>query len=145
MPTLNTIKGASRYFLVKPDISGVPGFPYLELGPGGTSSSVSMLMVQFNPTLGFDGSFVVLARPMGPAAADASIPFEPVPYRVGSLNNVAQIGTDGRGWPWSKDTITGTAIIQIPTNGLSVVLLLTAPSVGTCGIASWDLQGSSAV
>lgn len=147
MPTspTPTIPAGSRYFRVTNQTDDLPGYPYLEIGPAGTTSVVSTLLVQINPSLGFDGQFAVMGRAVGQAAKDVNAPFEPIPYRVGSLNNVAQISADGQGWPWSKDVITGPAIILIPSTGMSVVLELAAPDNGTCDVLSWDVQGPSSM
>lgn len=133
----------ARYFGVTTATALAEGFPYIEIGPGNTSSSTGGLMVQFNPDESFAGDFTVLVRTMGQAALDKATPFVPIPYRVGSLNNVAQI-TNGQGWPWSIANISTSAVIWIPTNGLTVVLMdgLTA---GRMDLTSWDLNGAPAL
>lgn len=136
---IQTIQGASRYYRVTKDTVANPGWPFLELGPAGTSTSVSTLMVQFSPSLDFDGQFVVEARMLGQSAKDKDIPFGPVPYRRIQLANVAQ------DYAIATLPISTAGIIQIPANGLSVVLQMTAPTAGFCDICTWDLQGSSAV
>lgn len=142
---ISTIKAGARYYGVTPDHMAQAGAPFLELGPAGTAQQVSTMVVQFNPgDAGFTGSFIVVGRAMGIAAQTMDAPFEPIPYRVGSLNNAAQIDASGQGWPWSDDPITGPAIIQIPANGLSVALQFEA-TAGQMDIASWDLQGGSAM
>lgn len=139
-----TIKAGSRYFKVNTDTAAITGFPYIELGPGNTSSSTGGLMIQFNPSELFAGDFVVMARTMGTAADAADIPFVPVPYRVGSLNNVAQVSVGGQGWPWATAAISTSAIIWVPTNCLSVVLVdgLTA---GQMELTAWDMNGAPAL
>lgn len=138
-----TINAGSRYFGVTTATANAEGFPYIELGPGNTSSSVGGLLVQFNPDELFAGDFAVLGRTMGQAALDKATPFVPIPYRVGSLNNVAQVA-NGVGWPWAIATISTSAVIWIPTNGLTVCLLdgLTA---GRMDLTMWDLQGAPAL
>lgn len=140
---IDTIYAGARQYKVTTATAQVPGFPYLELGPAGTTSGVSTFMVQFNPGEDFAGDFVVMGRTMGIAADAADVPFVPIPYRVGSLNNIAQV-VNGVGWPWSLDPISTAALIQIPANGLSVVLMngLTA---GSMQLTMWDLSGGSAV
>jgi hypothetical protein len=81
---------------------------------------------------------------MGVAAQGVDAPFQPIPYRVGSLNNVAQVNASGQGWPWSVAPIASLALISIPANGMSVALMFEAIA-GRMDILSWGLQGSSAV
>jgi hypothetical protein len=134
-----TIHASNRSYRVVPATANVPGFPFLEIGPAGTSSSVSVHMVQFSPSINFDGAFVVEGRVMGTASDSANVPFVPIPYRRVSLANVAQE------YAIVTDAITGAATIQIPANGLSVVLQMSVPTQGYCDIVMWDLQGSSAI
>lgn len=135
-----TIKGnANRFYRVEPDIITKPGYPFLEIGPAGTTQQVSTFMVQFNPVSNFDGSFSVQGRVMGQSAQDKAAPWGPIPYRRVTLANVAQL------YEMVTDAISTGATIQIPANGLSVVLQIAPPSTGYCDIFVWDLQGSSAV
>jgi hypothetical protein len=138
-----TIMAGSRTFGVTPATAQMEGFPYIELGPGNTSSSTGGLLVQFNPSENFVGDFAVLGRTMGQAAMDLGTPFVPIPYRVGSLNNVAQV-TNGIGWPWSVASISTSAIVWIPTNGLTIVLL-DGLTEGRMDLTAWDLQGAPAL
>ena len=144
--SIPTIKAGARYYGVTPTHATQSGAPVLELGPAGTTQQVSTMVVQFNPADGgFTGSFIVVGRLMGAAALDKNTPFEPIPYRVGSLNNEAQIdATTLQGWPWSAAAITGPAIIQIPANGMSIALQFAAEA-GQMDITSWDLQGNSSM
>ena len=140
--SIPTIKGAQRYYGVTPSSAEQAGSPFLELGPAGTTQQVSTMMVQFNPS-DFTGSFIVVGRMLGVTAQEKNIPFEPIPYRVGSLNNEAQIDpTTLQGWPWSIAAISGPAIISIPANGMSVALQFEATG-GQMDVVSWDLQGPS--
>jgi hypothetical protein len=117
----------------------LPGFPFLELGPAGTTQQVSTMMIQFVPTNGFTGQFVVEGRLMGAAANDVDAPFGPIPYRRITLANVAQE------YAMVADVIVGAATIQIPANGMDIALQMAPTSAGWCDILIWDLQGSSAV
>jgi hypothetical protein len=137
--SIATIKASNRYYNVVPATGGVPGAPFLEIGPAGTAQQVSTLVIQFKPSLGFNGSFAVVARAMGPAANEHDAPFIPVPYR---RINVANVASD---YALVSDPITTTALIQVPSNGLCVALECAAPTQGQCEVMSWDLQGSSAV
>lgn len=143
--TIPTIKAPNRYYGVKPDTAEQAGAPFLELGPAGTEKMVSTMVVQFNPTAaGFTGSFIVVARVMGPAAQAQNAPFEPVPYQALSLNNVAQIDPLTGKPPWSIAQIVGPAIITIPANGMSVGLQF-ACTAGQMDVLSYDLQGNSSM
>lgn len=145
--SIKTIYAGGRKYRVTPGTVNVAGYPLLEIGPGGTQSTVSCVIVQFVPEMDFNGTFAVLGRVFGTAADEINTPFVPIPYRVISLNNVAGGPTfsGAIGYPWSQELITGPAIIQIPTNGLSTLLEVSAPTLGACSVAMWDLQGSSAV
>jgi hypothetical protein len=134
-----TIKGINRFYRVTPDIVNVAGYPFLEIGPAGTGTLVSTFMVQFNPVANFDGQFSVQGRILGQNALDKAFPWGPIPYRRVTLADTAQA------YEMVADPILTGALIQIPANGLSVVLQIAPPSVGYCDICMWDLQGSSAV
>lgn len=141
---IKTINGAERYFGVTIATSQVPGFPYLEIGPAGTAQQSSTMMIQFNSNDAFTGNFVVLGKMLGTVAQERAMPFVPIPYRVGSLNDVAQVDANGNGWPWSIAPIAGPAIIRVPSGGLSVILLI-GLDTGQMDICSWGLQGNSVV
>lgn len=136
--SIPTIHAGARFFRVNTNTAAVPGHPYIEIGVAGTNTLTSTMMVQFTPSVDFAGDFAVLGRTMGTAADANDIPFIPVPYRVVSLNDEAQ------GYEMSSALIAGSALIQIPANGLSLVLLngLTA---GEMKLTMWDVSGSSAV
>lgn len=141
---IRTITGAERYYGVNSTTANVPGYPYLEIGPAGTTQQVSTMMIQFNPDNLFTGNFVILGKMLGQAAQDKNMPFVPIPYRVGSLSNIAQIDANGNGWPWSLAAIAGPAIISVPADGLSIILLI-GLDTGQMDICSWGLQGNSVV
>lgn len=109
-----------------------------ELGPAGSGGQVSTLVVQFEPSLDWVGSFVVMGKAYGKAAADKGATFVPVPYRRVNVGNFAA------DYLLVSDAITDTAIIQVPANGLSIGLLQ-ACSAGYMDIIMWRLDGSSAV
>src|ERR1700742_3619813 len=109
-----TRKVSNRSYLVTPLDNG----QLLELGPAGTTTSVSTYVVQFNIDGSWSGSFVVMGRTMGTAADQANVPFEPIPYRRVSLNNVAQE------YAIVSDPIGTAAIIQAPATGMSIGLLV---------------------
>lgn len=112
---------------------------FLELGPGATAQSVGVFTLQFNPDTDYDGSVVVMGRVFGPAAADANVPPLPISYRALTVNNVAADFS-----VVSAAAITGPTMIQVPSNGVSIGLLV-AVTAGSCTLVSWDLQGSSSI
>ena len=136
--------GGNRFYRVNVGTSQVPGFPYLELGPPGTTQTDGVMVIEFNPDLNFAGNFVVLGKILGQAALEKDTPFVPIPYRVGNLNGVAQVDTNGNGWPWSTAPISGAAVIRVPGGGLSIILEI-GLDAGQMDITSWGLQGNSAL
>lgn len=133
-----TIHAGARSFLVTIDTANRPGHPYIELGVAGTNELTSTMIVQFTPDQNFSGNFVVMGRTLGTAADLASVPFVPVPYRLISLNDVAQT------YQMVSTAIAGNALIQIPANGLSIVLM-NGLDAGTMQLTAWDVNGSSAI
>lgn len=133
--SIPTIRAGGRYFGVTPSIVSTPGFPYIEIGPGGTGAQIGAVLIQFAPSLSFQGQFIVCARPLGKAADDVNTPFVPVYYRLASLNDVAQ--------PYTlvNDPISGSAQIIVPSPGTSIALLATC-SDGQCDLTSWLLEGN---
>src|SRR5438034_7517987 len=119
---IRTITGANRYYAVTTQTVNVLGYPYLEIGPAGTTQGDSVMMIQFNPDVNFAGNFIILGKMLGQAAQDKNIPFAPIPYRVGSLNDIAQLDINGNGWPWSIAPITGAALIRLPSGGISTII-----------------------
>ncbi len=125
-------------------ITAVNNGVILTFGPAATPTSVGTFIMQFNPTQGSDVEVVVMGRCWGQAAKDQDVPFVPVPYRVGSLNDVAQIDpTTRQGWPWSLDPIGQSALIQIPGNW--EVGLLVSAATGETSVTSWNLLGAGSL
>lgn len=107
----------------------------LDMGPGGTSSSVATMVIQFNPSGDSDYQVIVMGKVWGEAARLLNVPFVPIPYRRVTLANVAS------DYAIVSAPVTGASLIQVPANwaiGLAVIT-----TVGTCQVASWPLQGSS--
>lgn len=129
-----TVKAGSRSYVLTSAANG----QLIELGPAGTTQSVSTLMLQVNVDALWNGQFVVMGRTLGAAADAANVPFEPIPYRRVSLNNVAQE------YAIVSDAVGGNAILQIPANGMSIALLVAA-SAGMAQLVMWDLQGPSSI
>lgn len=112
----------------------------LSFGPAATSSSVGTFVMQLNPDVDSDFSAVVMGRCWGPAAQDPNLPggvmpFEPIPYRIASLNNIAA------DYSIVSATLTQPALIQIPANW--EIGLLVSVTLGNCPVCSWNLQGNS--
>lgn len=110
----------------------------LDLGPAGTEKFAGTFVFQFNPSVDFQGSIVVLGRLFGPASAAASLPFLPVPYRRVTVNNVAS------DYNFVFDQITGATKIQVPSNGDAIGFAVVCAQ-GTMTYVGWDLNGPSAV
>lgn len=123
---------SSRKFGVSTDDNG----DFLEIGPAGTGLSGGVMAIQFVPSEGFVGEFSIQGRLMGQAARDAGVAFMPIEYRPITINNVPKDFTIP-----TASTVTGPSLIQVPSNGVSVALLVSC-SQGTCQIVSWDLQGA---
>lgn len=141
--SIPTIHAGARFYKVTPATADLPGNPFIELGVAGTQTLNSMMAIQFNPSVDFAGNFAIMARTMGAASDLNDTPFVPVPYRIGSLNDVAQI-TAGQGWPWVSDLIASSALIFVPSSGLSICVL-NGLSAGSMSITTWDVNGNSAV
>lgn len=134
--SIPTIRAGGRYFGVTPSTANTLGWPFIEIGPGGTGAGIGAVLIQFNPSLSFVGQFTVMSRPLGKAADDANTPFVPVYYRLASLNNVAQPYT------LQNDPITSSsAQIVVPSPGTSIALLATC-TAGQCDLTSWLLEGN---
>lgn len=109
-----------------------------ELGPGAPSGVTGAMVIQFSPSPDFVGGFAVVARAMGQAAKAAGAALMPVPYRRVTVNNIASDYT------MVADLVTGATIIQVPSNGLSIGLLVNC-TAGSCQVFPWDLAGASSV
>lgn len=134
--SIATIKAGARRYVVTTSTANMAGWPFLELGPAGTTQQVSTMVIQFTPTVDFVGQFVVCGRNLGVAANEVDVPFVPVPYRRVNLNNLASDYTI------VSDPISGVAKIAVPASGDSIALLC-AISAGQMTITSWDLQGNA--
>jgi hypothetical protein len=137
--SIATIKASNRRYRVTPATAQQVGFPFLEIGPAGTSGRTAVHMMQFSPSGGFDGQFVVEGRLLGNAADEVDVPFQPIPYRRITLANTAQ------DYAIVTDILTTAATIMIPASGLSIALQMSAATTGFCDIVMWDLQGSSGI
>ena len=111
---------------------------FLILGNSSGTDAVGGWHIQLNPDNASDVSIAVVARTMGKNPSDQSVPFEPIPYRRVSLNNVASDYT------LVSALLNGPCLIQVPANGLSVALLVSM-TVGNCMLYSMPVVGSTAV
>ena len=130
---MQTVPASNRSFQITPLNDG----QLLEVGPA-ASSQVGTFVIQINPDLNFIGQIAVLGRAYGEGARSLNMPAVKIPYRRVTLAGVASDYT------LVSDFITGPALIQVPANGISVILEV-ACAAGTCGVALWDLEGSGAV
>ena len=127
-----TKQRSSRKFGFSTDDNG----DFLEIGPAGTSSAGGVMVIQFIPSANAVYSVIIHGKVFGPAAQDAAAPFMPIGYRRTTVNNVAALDPT-----LTADPITGPSTIQVPSNGISIALLV-ACSAGTCQVVSWNLQGA---
>lgn len=97
----------------------------LEFGESGTEEA-GFLTFQLQ-TSGFTGSFTVVGRSKGETALLNSAAFVPVPYIRVALNGAASDRTV------VSAALTTSAIIEVPSSGMSVGLAVTC-SAGTCKI-----------
>lgn len=125
---------SSRLYVMTPLDNGL----ILDLGPAGVAGSTGVFTIQFTPDVQWNGSIVVMGVIMGSASDNAQIPFLPVPYRRVTVNNVAS------DYNMVIDQITGATKIQVPSNGDAIGLEVSVTQ-GTCTVASWDMNGPSAV
>lgn len=108
----------------------------LDFGPAATASSVGTFVMQFNPDATSDYTATLMGRCWGQAAADLNMPFVPIPYRRVTVANAAS------DYNISTSVISGVTLIQVPANW-SIGLFISI-ATGSCGVASWNLNGSSA-
>jgi len=126
-----TIRAPGRHFTLTTDHDST----VVEFGPGGTNAGLSTLVMQIVPDGDWSGSLTVKGRIAGQdaeAVDPVGIPYHP-----------ANVGGTASDYALVSSAITGDALIQIPSNGLTVSLDVTA-SAGTCEVFVWDLQGNSA-
>jgi uncharacterized membrane protein len=88
-----------------------------------------------------DGTAGFFLMGRGYGAAMQADSFVPIPYKRGSLNNVAQDWAIVAG----NAMIGDTALINVPANGMSIALLINCPLGQSFWVYSWPLNGTSAV
>lgn len=123
---------SSRKFGFSSDDNG----DFLEIGPAGTSMTGGVLAIQFVPDGAFSGTITLMGKVFGTAAKEANDQFMPIMYRPITINNVAADFTVP-----VATAITGPSTINVPSNGVSIALLVTC-NAGTCQVVSWNLQGA---
>lgn len=107
----------------------------LTLGPAATSSDVGTFVIQFNPDASSDFEVVVMGRCWGVAAQSLQVPFLPIPYRRCTIANAAS------DYAIVSDPVSSASLLQVPANW--EIGLLVSCTTGSCGVASWPLQGNS--
>ena len=109
----------------------------MEFGSATAYDEVGVVTLQFNPSETFEGEFIILARTRGEVAKLANVPLVPVQYIVANCDNVAADRS------FSSAPITGSGIIEVPSNGLSIGALI-GIRTGSCQIAVMRLAGTAA-
>lgn len=127
---------SSRAFAISQ--ANLPPDGMYDLGPAATSHGVGTFVIQFVPDGAWVGQIAVLGRCFGVGAQDVDAQPMAIPYR---RVNVAGAASD---YAIVSDTITQPGIIQVPANGLSVILAVSCEA-GSCAVTSWDLMGPSAI
>ncbi len=130
----------AQIFPVGPKFRVMPAQDGMILAYGNTSDEnpSGAFSMQFCPSEDFVGEFAVLGRVPGISTSDTSVPWMAFPYRLFSLNNVAQDFTTAR-----TAVISGTTAIHIPANGWAVGLLVNC-TAGSCMIYSAHMEGAAA-
>lgn len=95
------------------------------------------ISVSVYPSQDFAGSFAIVGRPPGISTSDTSVPWQAIPYRLVSLQDVAS------DYSFKSDTISQAAIIHVPANGLAVGILI-ACSAGTTQLWIKPMYGATA-
>lgn len=109
----------------------------IEIGPPVTQG-VGTIMLQFSPSMDWNGQLTVMGKILGQDAQAKGAPFVPVPYRSVDQGNFAAA------YDMISNAIADTGIIQVPANGLSIGFLV-ACSAGFMDVFVYRLDGSSAV
>lgn len=122
----------TRYKITEADHGNI-----LKLG-NAAEGAVGTWQVQFVPDASFVGSFAVLARSDHKDAHGDAVPYVSVPYRKVFLNDLPA------DYSLASDIITSGSILQIPSSGLSVALLVEC-TAGFGYLYSKPLDGPSVV
>ena len=95
---------------------------------------VGTFVVQFDPGASWSGSFTVKGRAYGKPASDNGLGFVPIPYRRINLGGTVSDRT------LVSAALTGSFLIEVPANGIVVVLAATVTTAGGT-LYSWSLNG----
>lgn len=96
----------------------------LVLGNSSLGDRAGAWEIQFVPSVGWAGSFTVVARTTGLVPSTDGVGFVPVPYRTINLGGIAS------DYSIASAVLTDGFIIQVPANGLAVALTV-ASTAGT--------------
>ncbi len=123
---------AGPMFLVQPPQDG----NILVVGNTQDENPSGAATLTFLPSQDFTGSFAIVGRPPGISTSNTSVPWQAIPYRLVSLQDVAS------DYSFKSDTISVAAIIQVPANGLAVGVLV-ACSAGTAQLWIKLMEGAT--
>ena len=126
----NTFFPLDRSMLILPAQHGQIG----DMGPAGTAQQVGTFTIQFQPSYDFVGDFGFVGYVANPPAA-ASLQPLPISYKTVAVNGAAS------DYSYSSALITGSTIVQVPSNGLSVGILVNCTG-GSCWIVLQRLDGA---
>lgn len=110
-----------------------------EFGAAGFGTSVGTWLIDFVPDSSWDGGLALLCRVSGEDGSDANVALVPCPYRAIYLNNASPAIPYG----WDVQPIISRSIVQVPSNGLSIGVLINC-TAGFGWLYSRNLDGPSA-
>ena len=96
------------------------------LGVAGPMTQGGVIAVDFITDPTWQGSLAVMGRTIGFPSSDPT-GFVPIPFRAAFLNDAVVIGASGApDWSFvpAQTLLTGRSLIQIPTNGIEVAVLV---------------------
>jgi hypothetical protein len=129
-----TVYPIDRAYRITPQDHG----NFAEFGPAGVASAVGTWGFSWVPDGSFAGGLAVMARASGQKAKDNDTPFKPYPYQGVTVNGVLSSPAFG----YVTTTITGPSDWQVPSNGMSIALLINC-TAGFGWLYSWDLNGTA--
>ncbi len=111
---------------------------FAEFGPAGEGSMVGTWLFHWVPDSSFVGALGIVGRAYGQKAKDNDVPFVPIPFAPLNINGVVPAAP----FVYISGTIDGNSIIQVPSNGLSVAVLIDCTE-GFGWLYSWDNNGTA--
>ena len=140
-----TIFPLDRNFKITTDANGA----IAELGAAGVMQQVGTFGLQFVPSQDFQGFVAIVARmpELSNTTSVPDAPFMAYPYRAAYLNGAVPAVPFGFVLDAATNlppTITGPSMIQVPSNGFSVGLLISC-TAGSMWVYLARLNGPSAV